>query len=187
MQEMFAQFKKDIEYVIYQYEQLFEIKNKSMSEERSDDIVNIKGILREVDLDFDRCREILSERLKKFKTGWWIFNTGNSRLRTEIMKVMDNYNHPFLHLFLSNNENKGQRFNSSKPRESKSVQELEMSLIAKDRTIKILQEEVQRKQKTLTELLQKQILLEKENQRLKQVIELEQGEKNIAMGSMKFK
>jgi hypothetical protein len=97
---MIGDFKHRINQVINQYEAQFS-DDKPMSPERAYDIIDIKGLLNQAYHHPDDCTQVLKQRLQEFKTGWWIFSTGNSRLRDAIYSVMVDYSNPSMRMVFS--------------------------------------------------------------------------------------
>lgn len=151
---MSNQFKKDVESVIKNYEKLFD-DNKAMSLDRSTDIIDIRGLLTKSYSHLDNCCQTVGSRLAKIKTGWWFFKTGNSRLRDNIMQVIDNYKQPlvcFLLTKIQDVESQNAEFESRRQQDSKPIQALQTILMEKEKIIRLLQFELKRAKQRLKKI-----------------------------------
>ncbi len=61
---------------------------KSISEQRKQDIDNLIDIIDNIDTTVGSLYSALLGYLNKMKTGFWIFNTGNSELKNQFAKIM---------------------------------------------------------------------------------------------------
>jgi hypothetical protein len=82
-----------IKSAIREYESLFTEK-RPMPDHRCMDIVDLRIILDRQYKDLNSCIDAVKQRLSIIKTGWWIFKTGRSRLRSSVMPVLQVYENP---------------------------------------------------------------------------------------------
>lgn len=101
-------FCEEVLIAIALYENNFRPANKSfaelakqerhlpvMSAKRSADVSALRQIvLLPPQYELTTYLDYLNNRLKKMKTGWWFFNTGRSRLKRNILQVMERYQKP---------------------------------------------------------------------------------------------
>lgn len=92
------QFLESIEKAIANYEAMF-IGSKSMSLRRARDIIQLRDMIRQSNFeDIDEAVLAFQIRISHFKTGWWIFRTGNSRLKDNIEYMIVQYSQPLTRL-----------------------------------------------------------------------------------------
>ena len=170
MYEMIAQFKKDIIQAIHQYEQKFTDEHP-MSQARSVDIIDCYGLLQQPYKHVDEYSEALLVRLSHIKTGWWIFKTGNSRLRDEVTEVIQHYKQPLVRLLLTkiqDVESQNAEFETRRQRGVQPASLLQTLLQEKEKQVRFLQQEVARLQKSLLKTTNEIELLERENKTLRE-------------------
>jgi len=99
---MLTEFLQSVDEAIVQYEKLFD-GNKTMSIKRARDIIELRDLIASASFTtIEEAIERIAFRISSFKTGWWIFKTGNSRLKDNIQVMMDHYQQPLMrHLFES--------------------------------------------------------------------------------------
>lgn len=88
---MITQFLNNIERAIKSYEKLF-TADKPMNAKRADDIIILRHIITTESFeDLDEAINKIKNKIDKFKTGWFIFTTGRSRLKQNIEQVFKHY------------------------------------------------------------------------------------------------
>ncbi|MDX2164736.1 MAG: hypothetical protein SFW07_04880 [Gammaproteobacteria bacterium] len=93
MLEQTENLRSQIKRAIREYESLF-TENKPMPEHRCIDVVDLRIILDRHYDDLSSCIDAVKQRLSIIKTGWWIFKTGRSRLRSGITPILQAYENP---------------------------------------------------------------------------------------------
>jgi len=98
---MLNQFCESADRAIEEYERLFS-RQKPMSLKRAQDIIELKAILEKAHSYHSVDDLILAVRnhLDTFKTGWWIFQTGHSRLKESMNRAIQGYNQPLVRVLL---------------------------------------------------------------------------------------
>lgn len=86
-QQLLDDFFSDICCAINNYKKKY--KHKIVPSHRREDISKIMTLL-DYELNIETLLQDINSILSEFKTGWWIFETGHSRLRDEINRVINN-------------------------------------------------------------------------------------------------
>lgn len=100
---MLAQFLQSVDEAITDYERLFDETGKTMTLKRARDIIELRDLIaRQSFSTLDDAMETFEARVANFNTGWWIFKTGNSRLKDNVLHMLEHYNQPLVrHMFES--------------------------------------------------------------------------------------
>jgi predicted ribosome quality control (RQC) complex YloA/Tae2 family protein len=93
MNELIIQYREQCQKAIRDYESIFN-EDKNMSLRRSKDIVAVKEILNRSWKEVNACITSIKTYLESMETGWWIFKTGDSRLKNNLTKVIHSYEDP---------------------------------------------------------------------------------------------
>ena len=100
MQES-IEFQKHINAAINCY--LRARRGKKLSRERLTDIANIKRIIGGALFDYRKPKKTITKYLKKMRTGWFIFQAGNSNLKKSIQEEIKKFKNSHTKTFISPN------------------------------------------------------------------------------------
>lgn len=78
------QFRAALLQAIHAYEQ----KKPSLSHRRQQDVIDLKALLNNTRYSNETFLPDFLVRLQRIQTGWWIFHTGRSQLRSTLMAII---------------------------------------------------------------------------------------------------
>ena len=117
---------------IRNYESRFTEK-RPMSERRSLDVVDLRMILNRNFVDLEDCIYAVKHRLARIRTGWWIFQTGRSHLKSGVMAIIKSYEDPVMQHMLSRISGLTGSSRESTDRQSQDQEGVPMSVLSSSR------------------------------------------------------